>query len=116
MAISGSVQRKSSSQEGHEVSRGECGEHFSPPSGTGSVYFEPPQRSSAGLLSAAPPVAQGKCSGVLEADSAVDGENLAGDELWGGREEQDGCGDFVCAAVAPHGGLFCHAAYEGRRG
>ncbi len=39
---------------------------------------------------------------VLKAEAAVDGENLAGNEVGGGSEEQDGLGDIVGGAVALH--------------
>ena len=40
----------------------------------------------------------------LQAESAVDGENLAGDEMGADGEEEDGGGDIVGRAVAAHGG------------
>src|SRR5580704_3778136 len=40
----------------------------------------------------------------LEAEAAVDGENLAGDEMWAGGEEEDGGGDIVGRAIALHRG------------
>ena len=54
--------------------------------------------------------APGSTSEVVEPESAVDRENLAGDKLRRGGEEQNRGGDFVGAAIALHGGLFGHAA------
>ncbi len=42
----------------------------------------------------------------LEAEAAVDGEELAGDEVGGGGEEGDGGGDVRGGSVAAHGGFF----------
>src|SRR6266851_4862568 len=41
----------------------------------------------------------------LEAESAVYGEELAGDEGGGGGEEEGGCCYVLCGSVALHGGL-----------
>ena len=51
--------------------------------------------------------------GTLQAESSIHGEDLAGDELWRGGEEQDSGGDLFRAAVAVHGRLFGHALHEG---
>jgi hypothetical protein len=62
------------------------------------------------------PTHMGKVKGFhpLEAQAAVYGENLAGDELRGGGEEENGGGDFVVASVTLHGSLFGHLAHECR--
>jgi hypothetical protein len=50
---------------------------------------------------------------LLQTESAVYREDLAGNELRGGGEEENGGGDFVVASVALHGSLFGHPAHEG---
>jgi len=40
---------------------------------------------------------------LAKAEAAVDGEDLAGDELSCGGEEEDSLSDVVCGAVAAHG-------------
>jgi hypothetical protein len=115
MAISGSLPRKSLNHEDTKYHEGSVESISAVPTGLVRYVSNQPSAEAPDYYQPPPRGAQGKCSGVLEADSAVDDENLAGNELWGGREEQDGCGDFVSAAVALHGGLFGHAAHEGRR-
>src|SRR5260370_5623291 len=47
----------------------------------------------------------GGMDGRLEAEAAVYGEELAGDEGGGGGEEEGGGGYVVCGSIALHGGL-----------
>jgi hypothetical protein len=44
-----------------------------------------------------------------QTQAAVDGKNLAGDELRRGGEEQDCSGNLVAAPILQHGSLFGHA-------
>ena len=50
--------------------------------------------------------------GSSQAQAAIDGQDLAGNELWCGREEQNRCGNFFSFTVALHRGLFGHATHK----
>ena len=50
--------------------------------------------------------------GWSQAQTAVDGQDLAGNKLWRSSEEQYCRRNFFSLAVALHRGLFGHAAHE----